>query len=375
MTTICEMLVESGFEVRALGTTASETGAQFDALEYLRGIGCDVTVEPGRTEGRVRPELLFTRRGIGYRILDIGHRSSIQWQRTQERQFDLAFDDELHNFQPDFLFTFGGFPGDVRRHQRARRQGVKIVFGLRNEGYLKKGFFDHIDGVLASSQFLSDRYRAAIGLESTPLPSPIDPEDIVAEEHDPIFVTMINPSPEKGLMFFARLAEELSVRRTDIPILVIESRGTAGKLAGAALACGFDLQRHENVMFSPSVPKPKDIFVPAKMLLVPSLIEASGRVAAEALLNGVPPLVSDRGGLAETLNGAGFVLPLPPYLKPHPPIAVPKEAVEPWIEAIVRLEDDAAFYEEACKKAKEASRIYLRENLAPRYADFFKSLA
>src|SRR3984885_15932856 len=77
----------------------------------------------------------------------------------------------------------------------------------------------------------------------------------------------------------------------------------------------FDLRRHEGIMIAGAVPKPRDIFTNTRVLLVPSVWEEpSGRVVAEALVNGVPPLVSDRGGLAESCNGAGFVLPLPPEL-------------------------------------------------------------
>jgi len=375
LTTICEMLAESGFSVRALATTATESAIRVEPVAYLRSLGCEVRVAPGHTGKRVRPEIEFTRRDIAYRLLDIGTRAASKWERVCGRQFDLAFDDELHSFKPDILFTYGGSPDDRHRHLRARRQGARIVFGLRNLGYLKQGFFDGMDGVLTPSRYLSDVYHKAIGLESTPLPSPIETEDVVAEEHDPIFVTMVNPTVEKGLMFFARLAEELSRRRPDIPILVIESRGTAGRLASAGLAGGFDLRRHENLMFSPAVPKPKDIYVPAKTLLAPSLLEAAGRVVVEALLNGVPPLVSDRGGLAESANGAGFVLPVPKDLdlKCRQPVAA--EAVEPWVETIVRLEDDADLYAREAERAREAGKIYLHEQLAPRYAEFFRKIA
>ena len=43
---------------------------------------------------------------------------------------------------------------------------------------------------------------------------------------------MVNPSIEKGLFFFARLAEELGKRHPDIALLAIESRGTAGMVVG-----------------------------------------------------------------------------------------------------------------------------------------------
>jgi len=153
-------------------------------------------------------------------------------------------------------------------------------------------------------------------------------EDVVAENPDPIFVTMINPSIEKGLMFFARLAEEIGKRQPKIAVLAIESRATGGMLVEAGRLGGFDLRRHENLMIAGSVPKPRDIFENTRILLVPSVWEEpSGRVAAEALVNGIPPVVSDRGGLAESCNGAGFVLPLPADLtvetrKPVAPGAV-----------------------------------------------------
>ena len=64
-----------------------------------------------------------------------------------------------------------------------------------------------MDGILTPSEFLTRYYRTAIDLESTPLPVPMEMEDVVAEERDPIFVTVINPTPDKGVMVVARLAE------------------------------------------------------------------------------------------------------------------------------------------------------------------------
>jgi len=80
-------------------------------------------------------------------------------------------------------------------------------------------------------------------------------------------------------------------------------------LPGAAQAGGFDLHRHENIMFSPPVPKPSDTCAPTRVLLAPSVEDPLGRVPCEALVNGIPPPVSDRGDLPEAGNGAGFVLP------------------------------------------------------------------
>ena len=51
-------------------------------------------------------------------------------------------------------------------------------------------------------------------------------------------------------------------------------------------------------MAAPATPAPADYFALTRLLLVPSVwAEPFGRVAAEAMINAIPPLVSDRGSL------------------------------------------------------------------------------
>lgn len=307
----------------------------------------------------------------------MAHRKAFAWEETLGREFDLMFDEELASFKPDAMLTFGGTAGDIRRRQRARRQGVRVVFGLRNNGYLDAHpeFWESIDEILTPSRFLTDQYRTRQHIESTPIPSPFDINDVIAEDRDPIFFTMVNPSPEKGLMLFARLAEECSKRRPDIPFLVVESRGSGGMLVRVGLAAGFDLRRHENIMLSSAVPQPRDIYLAAKAILAPSFCEESfGRVAAEAMLNGIPPLCSNRGGMTEICSGAGFVLDVPAEYNEHTPHPVAARVVTPWIALIERLEDDAAFLAAESVKAKQAGRRYHPDVLVPRYLDFFAKL-
>ncbi|MCU1326386.1 MAG: glycosyltransferase [Bryobacterales bacterium] len=229
-----------------------------------------------------------------------------------------------------------------------------------------------MDSILTPSRFLSDLYTKIAGVDSVPLPAPLEHEDVLSNAHDPIFFTMINPSRQKGVMLLARLAEDLSVKRPDIPLLVIESRGSGGGLVQAGLSGGFDLRRHENIMLSPAMAQPKEIYAATRALLVPSIgREASGRVVAEALVNGIPPLVSDRGGLAETCNGAGFRFHIPAEVGEEYSRPVSSSVTEPWLDLIVRLEDDTAFWQAESERAREAGKAYLRQNLAPRYVEYF----
>ena len=372
--TALEMAVEAGFEARALGTTATERAGHADPVQYLRGICPDLRTTAA-SAGHFR-EFHFTQRGVAYSLLDTGRFGVTKWEKTHGRQYDRLFDDALNEFAPDILFTYGGLAGDVRRMRRARSRHCRIAFCVFNLAYMNPAFFRETDAVLTPSEFLANHYRERAGVESTPLPTPLDLGDVLATgEREPIFVTMVNPSHEKGLFLFARLAEELGKREPEIAVLAIEARGSAGGLVRAGAMGGFDLRRHESIMIAPPVPSPRDIYQNARVLVAPSVVEeASGRVVAEALVNGVPPVVSDRGGLAESCNGAGFVVPLPSDYTMRTMRPVSAEAVEPWIEIIRKLCFDEPFYQDAVSKAREAGKMYLRQCLQPRYANFFKTL-
>jgi len=378
MRTICELLAGAGWSVRALAVTATEAAAPVAPADLLSGMNLAVTTRPPNRAvyKHDRPVLEFdSAHGIHYQLLDTGGYAVMQWMDGHGPQFNRLYQRELADHRPDIVFGYGGLPGDVERFQRARAAGCKVVFGLRNHGYKDAIWLRDFDAVLTCSEYLSGVYREALGLLSTGLPSPLDPAVTIAPEREPIFFTAINPSVEKGVFFLARLAEELAVRRPDIPMLFIESRGSGGQLVQAGLAGDFDLRRHESLMFAPAVPKPAEIFRGTRVLLAPSVWEEPfGRIAAEALLNGVPPLVSDRGGLAEAANGGGFVLPLPKSLKLETRTPVAAADVEPWLEVMLRLADDEQFYAEASARARAAGAAYQPAVLAPRYVDFFQRL-
>ncbi len=106
-------------------------------------------------------------------------------------------------------------------------------------------------------------------------------------------MTFVHPAPHKGLFLFARLAVMLGSRRPDIPILVIQSGQSGGSLNAIP---GIDFSKYPQIMAAPPVPTPADYFALTRILLVPSVWEEPfGRVAAEAMINAIPPIVSNRG--------------------------------------------------------------------------------
>ena len=282
-------------------------------------------------------------------------------------------DDLLTTFEPDVLVTYGGYPVLQESMRRARMRGTICVFTLRNLGYEDRRYFEHVDAVFTTSPYISDMYRQSIGLRSTGIESPIDWSAVEAPEDMRRFVTFVNPTLAKGSMLFARLADMLGTRRPNIPLLVVQSATSAGKLNSIP---GLDFRKYPHIMAAPATPRPSDFFALTRILLVPSVFrEPFARVAAESLVNGIPPLVSDRGGLPQTVRGAGRVLPVPSWLDEKTTLLPTEAEVEPWFDAVCELWDDERAYASASAAARAtAERWYSERVMRRRYLEFFESL-
>jgi len=232
-------------------------------------------------------------------------------------------------------------------------------------------------------------------------------------------VTFINPHVVKGVYVFARIARELARRRPDIPILVTQGRSRADALNAPELG----LRPHlagplpagpaakppcdgRNIFMMPFTPDPRafypTVYSMTRLLLMPSLWnESFGLVAAEAMLNGIPVLASNRGALTETVGGSphpnplpegegtkgilpegertegplpaagGFLFDIPARYTPETREVPTAQEVEPWVETIIRLWDDAAEYVRWSRAARERAQLWHPDRLAPIYRDFF----
>jgi len=92
------------------------------------------------------------------------------------------------------------------------------------------------------------------------------------------------------------------------------------------------------------------------------------------MVNGIPVIASDRGALPETLGGAGIVLPLPERITQATRMLPTAEEVAPWVEAVIRLWDDAEFYQDHRRRALAEARRWDPEVLEPQYVEFFRNL-
>jgi glycosyltransferase involved in cell wall biosynthesis len=376
-------LAEAGHECRVLAT------ARFDARppgidEHLAGLGVELKRKPPapafvrsvQKPANVmagRPTVQFTLGRVPVTMLLTRHNDAARPDRLESEQFLFLLDQMLKEFQPDLLLTYGPHPVLGESLRRARARGITTVFSLRNHGYEDRRYYENVDHVFTTSQYLSDLYRQKIGLISTGIASPIDWSEVLAPTDSRTFVTYVNPSAHKGAGVFARLADMLGSARPDIPILVVQSASSAGGLNAIP---GIDFGKYPHIMAAPPLPRPADFFALTKLLLVPSLFpDPFGRVAAEAMINGIPPLVSNRGGLPQTVASAGRVLPVPDRL-PEKSLVVPDAGeIRMWFDAVCELWDDPEKYAAASQVAREtAERLYGEPVQRQRYLGYFASL-
>lgn len=186
---------------------------------------------------------------------------------------------------------------------------------------------------LATSRFVADRCRPRLGTRVVtfypPFTEPsVSLTDRAAEPHG---VLMINPAPDKGGELVYKLAAAMPGR----PFTLVE--GWWPTVERPSLPNLTYLRPQWSI---------DRIYQQVRLLLVPSIIEeAFGRVVIEAGLHGVPAVVSDRGGLPETIGAGGFEIDPTDW--------------RAWRDAIETLDDPDA-YQRCAQAARTNARKYLR---------------
>lgn len=372
------LLARLGFAVEVLSGTMLDLAADLDPVSWLAGRGWAAGPAPDQYSWSVDARGIHAGTPRHVRLEDSGVPVTLHLgpttrphppDATECEEFLRLFRAVVRRFRPDVVVGYGGDRAQRLIFAEARSQGASTVFRLHNCSYRTREAFESIDRFVTPSHFAARHYRDALGLDADVLPHPVDRDRILAIDWEPTYLTFVNPSVEKGVFVFARIAEELGKRRPEIPLLVVESR--AGETA--VVGCGLDLREHANVFLMEHTSDPRHFYRVSRALLMPSLVpETFGRVAAEAMTNGIPVLASDRGALPETLGRSGVVLPLPSRLRPERRLLPTAEEVGPWIEAVLRLWDDPEFEEDLRRRGVREAERWSFEALAPQYKRFFE---
>jgi glycosyltransferase involved in cell wall biosynthesis len=361
---LCGPMLDSG-EDTDVSAWLTDRGFAFELVE-----GHAVLADARGVRANLPPQLKYRDGGVPITI----HRgSSAKGCETdgEREEFLHLFGVTIDRFRPEVVVGYGGDLAMRTAFALARRHGIGTTFELHNFQYRGRDAFADVDAVRVPSRYAAEHYRRTIGVKCSVLSNLVDLDRVrvPVEDRAPKYLTFVNPSAEKGVWAFARIADELGRRRPDIPLLVVESRGEEATLAG----CGLELRERGNVFLMANTADPRRFWRLTRLCLMPSLWwENQPLVAVEAMVNGIPVIASDRGGIPEALGSAGLLLPLPARLTPSSRILPTADEVSHWVEAVIRLWDDPDSLRDHARRALAESDRWSPDTLLTQYERFFK---
>jgi glycosyltransferase involved in cell wall biosynthesis len=352
----------------------TSSGASIDAREMLRQLsfhGCEVAV--------VGAMIFDSEKGVSrlpehwkssvehkklYRVTDppLEHQlvvtkslqRSVMTSLEADRWFGL-YVHILESFRPDLVLFYGGQSLDLLISNEAKSRAIPVVSYIMNGNYNGERWRRDVDLIITNSLANADYYYRQDGIALTPVGLFIDSSAVTASVHTRRNLLFINPSIEKGAAIVIQLALLLEKRRPDILFEVVESRGKwQSLLHHISGQFGSPREQLDNVVLTTNTSDMRPLYGRARLLLAPSVAwECAGRVAAEAMLNGIPALVSGRGGLSEMIGNGGITVNFPEacYEKPYNRLPT-MELLMPLVERIIQFYDDEALYNDYVAKAR-----------------------
>lgn len=371
-------LARDGWRVRVLCGPFFDNGERKfeEFLSYLTVRGITPKASTKRLIGRgktiIFKSLDFYDGGIESSVVFIVNtkerKDVYKLSRDETDVFLFLYNEEFIERRPDVFMTYGGFKTVFLGAAFFKKRNVKTVFYLCNLAYHNRSLFNHFDSIVVPSYFAKDRYKERLGIETVVIP-PLIEETVVASKRAPRYLTFINPSREKGLEFASFLFQELSERRSDIPVLMVQGRArikdiamNLGKISG------------NNVQIMRGIVTPRKYYQCTRLLFVPSICEETfGRIVIEAGMNRIPCVCSNRGALPDSLGNGGITLPIP-NLDMSSKKVVERDVMESWIKAIVRYWDDERYYQEACENAFLNSLRFSEKKIETLTVRYFNNL-
>ncbi|MFH1403781.1 MAG: glycosyltransferase family 4 protein [Candidatus Altiarchaeota archaeon] len=297
--------------------------------------------------------------------------------------FKRVVSEHILDFEPDLVLTQLDFTPPVV--DACRRHGVKsVVFARSYEHFCPDGFFrvdpfacsrgcwscytdllkpfhypfirrtqslheDALRGaglVLSNSGYMSRVVKKFSGVDSPVVPPFIDPERYRVSGSNGDCVAFFNPRREKGSGLVLKMAGGMPERR-----FMVAGDGEQGFRKKASLL--------PNVECVGMVDDVREVYSRSRIVVMPSVWpEPFGRVAVEAMVSGIPALVSGMGGLPDVVGDAGVVLDL---------------NTGSWVEAVNRMFDDDPYYRELSSRCVERAKTYSLDRIVKDFTDAVSS--
>ena len=314
-----EMLGGSQRSGNALMTGLKRRGHEVALLSSLIGKGLFGLMARIRLKLGAKPYVCDTAQG------HLVYRTWFPWEHLEEVSRD---------FDPDLIVVLA--QKQVQMGLAAQKTGRPVFMMLQDAECKKEGGYDFASlgnvPCIANSSFTAKFYRENFNVDPGVVHPIINADLYRVTKRTQDFVTFINPHPNKGL----ETALETAALCPDIPFLFVEGWPLDKEEKQALLQ---RLEKIPNIRFLPSQQDIRSVYAQTKILFAPSRWqEAFGRVAAEAQVNGIPVVASDRGGLPEAVGPGGFLL-------------LAEAPAEDWAEKIRELWTDQTLYDDLSAKA------------------------
>lgn len=276
---------------------------------------------------------------------------------------EKEIEEKLLKFKPDLIITQLMW-SDVAL-KLANKHSIPSIMGVCKvpiEISLANGSSYAPTAIISTSKFVKDYVLKNWKRESIIINPLVEIDNYIIKkekfspfENDLIF--MFNPLQRKGGFVFKEIAKQLPSLKfgTVFGWSSLKEKPNSNRFSKEYIQ---RITESEGSIFDGSIPEyvnfdscnnikifqpeddPKKLYEQINILLVPSQWEeAFGRVAIEAMANGIPVIASNVAGLKDSVGDGG--------------ILVEKDNIHKWIENIQKLMSSKDFYVEMSRKSKE----------------------
>lgn len=357
--TLLKGLGEKGITVRALNATA------FDHPDGAKLLNSMIQ-QPLKDERG-----FLVKHGDNYvTTLRTAHPDRRRMTTREEHFFFATFCRALEDLKPDAILTWGAGVLDLLIMAEARRRAIPVIFYLVSNNYNDPFWKRDVSHFITDSEATAKYYKTSQGIDVVSVGKFFDREDFVTTDRDPIYITFVNPQENKGAPLFAQLALMAKDQLPSARFLVVESRG---KWPAALSAMDLDPKMFTNVDMAPIQDSMRAVYGVTRTLLVPSYKMDSGpRVIGEALINGIPVLGSNHGGIPENIGRGGRTFDIPEEYRESRRGLPPQSIVQPWLDEIRRHYSDTAYYAQLSEEARAESQKFDLDKSLQRFLGIFQ---
>lgn len=204
-----------------------------------------------------------------------------------------------------------------------------------------------------TSQYMKKKVEALLEQKTYILYTLVNPENVIAKQKKPHYISQMSDGIEKGSLITYLLA----ANHPGLPFMSV-IRGYKNSI--------FEIKPLKNIKTKLRTNDVRNYYGETKILLVPSLcVESFGRVALEGLLNGIPVLATNLGGLTEIVGNSQYLVDVPdPHTMPSDyfkKVSYHTETVEMFSDMVESLYHNPKSYKTACEQAMEQGHIILKK--------------